>query len=68
MLEESDKSLFCNGYAVIEKNRNDLELIQKILNSEIMNYYVSMTSYSIEGNCKCYQKNMFKTFPYRNLV
>lgn len=32
-----------------------------------MDYYVSKTSYAIEGNYKCYQKNTFSAFLFPNL-
>lgn len=55
-------ALFCNGYAVFENNVFDLTFLAKILNSFIMQYYVSNTSYSIEGNYYCYQKKYIERF------
>ena len=60
MLDETEDSFFCNGYAVFCKNR--LKAIQKLLNSELMKYYVKMTSVEIEGNYQCYQKNFIEKF------
>lgn len=62
MLEESETTLFCNGYAILESPQFDLEILQKILNSVVMDYYVSKTSYAIEGNYKCYQKKYIQHF------
>ena len=62
MLEESKTTLFCNGYAILESANFDLEILQKILNSVVMDYYVSKTSYAIEGNYKCYQKKYIQQF------
>lgn len=62
MLEESRQTLFCNGYAILESPQFDLEILQKILNSVVMDYYVSKTSYAIEGNYKCYQKKYIQRF------
>lgn len=62
MLEESKTTLFCNGYAILEPPQFDLEILQKILNSVVMDYYVSKTSYAIEGNYKCYQKKYIQHF------
>lgn len=62
MLEESRQTLFCNGYAILESPQFDLEILQKILNSVVMDYYVSKTSYAIEGNYKCYQKKYIQHF------
>ena len=62
MLEDSRQTLFCNGYAILESPQFDLEILQKILNSVVMDYYVSKTSYAIEGNYKCYQKKYIQRF------
>lgn len=62
MLEDSRQTLFCNGYAILEPPQFDLEILQKILNSIVMDYYVSKTSYAIEGNYKCYQKKYIQRF------
>lgn len=37
-------------------------LLQKVLNSLIMDYYVSSTSVSIQGGFPCYQKNFIEKF------
>ena len=60
-IKEKD-SLFCNGYAVFENNVYELEIIQKILNSDVMDYYIKNTSYSIEGGYFCYQKKYVENF------
>jgi len=61
--EENDETaLFCNGYAVFENEFLSLEILQKILNSNVMEYYVNNTSYSIEGDYKCYQKKYIENF------
>ena len=62
MLEESKTTLFCNGYAILESPQFDLEILQKILNSVVMDYYISKTSYAIEGNYRCYQKKYIQRF------
>ena len=63
IIDNDLESLFCNGYAVfIDGLYYDLDILQKILNSEVMNYYISKTSYSIEGGFKCYQKKYIKNF------
>lgn len=59
---ENEDALFCNGYGIFENERYDLELLSKILNSAIMDYYVSNTSYSIEGGYYCYQKKYIERF------
>lgn len=40
----------------------NIELVQKILNSSLMHYYVSKTSVAIEGGYPCYQKNFIEKF------
>ena len=62
MFVENEDALFCNGYAIFENERYELELLTKILNSAIMDYYVSNTSYSIEGGYYCYQKKYIERF------
>lgn len=57
-------ALFCNGYAVFEDGFISPKLLQKILNSFIMNYYISKTSYSIEGGYYCYQKKYIERFTF----
>ncbi|MDD3401032.1 MAG: N-6 DNA methylase [Eubacteriales bacterium] len=59
---DNEDALFCNGYAVFENNRIDLEVLARILNSKVMSYYVSNTSYSIEGGYYCYQKKYIERF------
>ncbi len=55
-------ALFCNGYAVFENDEFDLEVLMKILNSKVMDFYVKNTSYSIEGGYFCYQKKYIQNF------
>lgn len=63
---EDEYALFCNGYAVFENDYIDLEVLRRILNSVVMQYYVSNTSYAIEGGYYCYQKKYIEKFslPY----
>ena len=67
MIDEDDYSLFCNGYAIFPEKEEDLIILKKILNSEIMNYYARKTSVEIEGDYQCYQKNFIETFSIPNL-
>ena len=48
-----------NNPLSLEKN---IYLLQKILNSYIMHYYVSKTSVIIDGGYPCYQKNFIEKF------
>lgn len=59
---DDENALFCNGYAVFENEQIPLMTLAKILNSSIMDYYVSNTSYSIEGGYYCYQKKYIERF------
>ena len=59
--EKTNLSLFdetTNPITLIE----NIDVVQKILNSCIMHYYVSKTSVSIEGGYPCYQKNFIEKF------
>lgn len=62
ILVEDEDTLFCNGYAVFENNWYELEVLEKILNSNVMEYYIKNTSYSIEGGYYCYQKKFVERF------
>lgn len=59
---DNEDALFCNGYAVFENDRYALDVLQRVLNSRLMDYYVSNTSYSIEGGYYCYQKKYVERF------
>lgn len=69
MLDESD-SLFCNGYSVFIDDHNKslftpkypIKVIQAIINSVVMDYYLRLTSFQIEGDYQCYQKNFIERF------
>lgn len=63
-------SLYCNGYAVFDNQSGSalfersypLRILQVILNSAIMDYYLRLTSFQIEGDYQCYQKNFIERF------
>lgn len=59
---DNEDTLFCNGYAVFENDIYELDVLQKILNSKLMEYYIENTSYSIEGGYYCYQKKYIENF------
>ena len=54
-------NLFCDMEHSLSKIEN-IDIVQKVLNSEIMHYYISKTSVSIEGGYLCYQKNFIEKF------
>jgi hypothetical protein len=63
MLDENVESLFCNGYGVFQKpGELDLRILQKLLNSRLMDYFARKTSVNIEGGYQCYQKNFIESF------
>ncbi|MDQ3820012.1 MAG: SAM-dependent methyltransferase [Acidobacteriota bacterium] len=74
LLVEDEESYFTNGYGIfVRGNGNSLfddpltrlqnvEVVQKILNSSVMHYYITKTSVSIEGGYPCYQKNFIEKF------
>jgi len=77
LLERNEESLFCNGYAIYmnmkeddnlfsTKNKIPLDVLAKILNSKIMDYYIKRTSVSIEGGYPCFQKNFIELFGIPN--
>ena len=39
-----------------------MEVLAKILNSDVMEYYVSRVSYCLKGDYKCYQKKYLRSF------
>lgn len=65
---EDESCLFCNGYAVFEDPAVPLDILCKILNSSIMDYYVRQTSYPIEGGYYCYQKKYIEHFSIPSLT
>jgi adenine-specific DNA-methyltransferase len=73
MLDQSD-SLFCNGYGVFPKVTGSLfaqgyslALVQAVINSAIMDYYMRLTSFQIGGDFQCYQKNFIERFSIPSL-
>lgn len=81
LYDQDQDSFFTNGYGVyLRPQENDLfgsnpiampenlDVIQKILNSIIMEYYVDKTSVAIEGGYPCYQKNFIERFSVPNLT
>ncbi|MDI6768736.1 MAG: N-6 DNA methylase [Anaerolineales bacterium] len=71
---DNTDQLFCNGYAVSAKQATlfepslPIEVLGGILNSKIMYYYAKLTSFQIEGDYQCYQKNFIERFGIPNLT
>lgn len=76
LFDENEDGLFTNGYGMYFKNRElfsnpvarleNVDVLLKIINSCVMDYYVAKTSVAIEGGYPCYQKNFIERFtiPY----
>lgn len=58
---EYENSLFSETISPITEVGN-IDVVQKILNSYIMYYYISKTSVAIQGGYPCYQKNFIEKF------
>lgn len=56
-----EQELFANKLNPVTKEEN-IEVVQKILNSAVMDYYIRKTSVSIQGGYPCYQKNFIENF------
>lgn len=63
----SNVSLFVDSTHKMSKEENIL-IVQKILNSIVMDYYVRNTSVSIQGGFPCYQKNFIEMFTIPNFT
>jgi adenine-specific DNA-methyltransferase len=78
---DDEDAYFCNGYGLFTKEivheglfaetspfarTENLDVVQKILNSGLMHYYVTRTSVSIDGGYYCYQKNFIENFTVPN--
>jgi len=59
--EPEIQGLFNETVNPISKVEN-IDVVQKILNSFVMDYYVTKTSVAIEGGYPCYQKNFIEKF------
>lgn len=83
LIVDDIEALFTNGYGIYfdkqaQKNifddvhllslEQNIDVLQKVLNSAIMDYYVKKTSVSIEGGYPCYQKNFIEKFTIPNLT
>lgn len=81
LYDQDQNGFFTNGYGVyLRPQENDLfggnliampenlDVMQKILNSIVMEYYVDKTSVAIEGGYPCYQKNFIERFSVPNFT
>lgn len=74
-LTDNSDALFCNGYSVKPKQQIELfqqyvkiDILQKILNSIVLEYYTKLTSFQLNGNYQCFQKNFLEKFCIPNLT
>jgi len=63
--QPNNASLFDDFSHPMSKEKNILA-VQKILNSIVMDYYITYTSVSIQGGFPCYQKNFIERFTIPN--
>ena len=84
LLVEEEEGFFTNGYGIYFREQEsdslfgdiinpiikleNIDVVQKILNSYIMDYYVRKTSVAIEGGYPCYQKNFIEKFTIPELT
>lgn len=61
------ESTFLSGYQV-KSNRINLRVLQKILNSSIMQEYIELISKSYQGGWKSYSKSFIQNFGIPNLT
>lgn len=80
IMDSDESAYFTNGYAIFfdEKESNNLfsnpiarannaDVLLKIINSSVMDYYITKTSVTIEGGYPCYQKNFIEKFSIPDL-
>lgn len=60
-IENKENKLFAEDKYSVSKIEN-IDITMKILNSFIMDYYISKTSVSIDGGYPCFQKNFIENF------
>lgn len=62
IIVDDEDSLFYCGYALYPKKDTDYKLLEKILNSKVMWYYLDKTSKNYSGGFKSFAKNYVKNF------
>ncbi len=65
-VEDKNTLIYC-GYALFPKNKNDFSILEKILNSDVMWFYIKKTSKNYSGGFKSFAKNYVKNFSIPNL-
>ena len=72
LFDSEESGFFTNGYGMYFKDGGlfaapiakleNVDVLLKIINSCVMDYYVTKTSVAIEGGYPCYQKNFIERF------
>lgn len=72
LFDNEEDAFFTNGYGMYFKEeglfanpiakKENVDVLLKIINSCVMDYYVTKTSVAIEGGYPCYQKNFIERF------
>lgn len=66
VVEDKDTLIYC-GYAIYPKNKDDFSILEKILNSNLMWFYLKKTSKNYSGGFKSFAKNYVKNFSIPDL-
>lgn len=61
IVDDEDTLIYC-GYAIYPKNKDDFFILEKILNSDLMWFYIKKTSKNYSGGFKSFAKNYVKNF------
>lgn len=62
ILCEKEETTFCAGYSVKPYKKIDLQALKKILNSDVMNYYIQKTSRPYRDGYKSFAKAFIENF------
>jgi adenine-specific DNA-methyltransferase len=67
LVKDPDTLIYC-GYALYAKKDSDYKLLVKILNSDVMWYYLKKTSKNYSGGFKSFAKSYVKNFSIPNFT
>lgn len=78
LFDAKEDGFFTNGYGMYFKEgslfgnlisqKQNVDVLLKIINSCVMDYYITKTSVAIEGGYPCYQKNFIERFTIPNMT
>jgi len=66
VVDDRNTLIYC-GYAIYPKNKEDFSILEKILNSNLMWFYLKKTSKNYSGGFKSFAKNYVKNFSIPDL-